>query len=179
MSDGTFFDRLKDRLLNNKLVAYSLVGVAVVGGAAKLYKDIKDVVPDASPPSSAASSAKDSDSESTKSERLLIERQLTPVYFAGRSTKISPNDRARILDAATKLKAQKFRTILITSHSEAIEPAANTELAKARAIVVRDALEEAGLAREQISFSVPAGLEAKGAPAPSYANRTDFNVLWE
>jgi outer membrane protein OmpA-like peptidoglycan-associated protein len=174
MPDATFFDQLKSRLLNHKWIAYGLVALAVISGAIKLYKDVRDVVPRPPTPNTAPA-----DSSSAKSDRLLLEKMLTPVYFPNRNAEVSPEDRSRIIEAAAKLKLLKFRSVLLTSHTEAQDPASNVELSKSRAFAVREVLEAAGLAPEQVSFSVPAGLQAKEAPAPGYANRTEFRILWQ
>ena len=97
------------------------------------------------------------------------------VYFANGQKEL-PSDAKGSIDAAlASLKGQRDKKIDITGYTDkAGDRVANLGLAKERAIAVRDALEAAGVKREQINMKPPA--EVAGGADNKEARRVDINL---
>ena len=96
------------------------------------------------------------------------------LYFAAGKKEL-PADAKESIDAALAfLKGKNGKKVDITGYTDKSgDRAANLELAKLRAIVVRDALEAAGVKRDQINMTSPA--EITGGGGNKEARRVEIN----
>ena len=96
------------------------------------------------------------------------------LYFAAGKKEL-PADAKESIDAALAfVKGKNGKKVDVTGYTDKSgDRAANLELAKLRAIVVRDALEAAGVKRDQINMTPPA--EITGGGDNKEARRVEIN----
>lgn len=108
------------------------------------------------------------------SDRMAGATVPTRVYFAAGEVRIDPEDRLRIASAAASAKDQD-RPVAITGYTDRTgDENQNYELAKDRAYAVRDALVDAGVAKEKIVMDPPAFVVGSGENEE--ARRVDIDV---
>ena len=97
------------------------------------------------------------------------------VYFVNGKKELPSDAKASIDAALASLKGKSGKKVDITGYTDkAGDRVANLGLAKERAIAVRDALEAAGVKRDQINMRPPA--EVAGGADSKEARRVDINL---
>ena len=95
-------------------------------------------------------------------------------YFASASAKLDADGQKMIAAAAAVLKADAKAKVEVTGYTDkAGDQKANMELAKQRAVGVRDALMAAGVAKDNIVMKPPTAVESGGDP--KNARRVEIN----
>lgn len=99
------------------------------------------------------------------------------VYFAVGAAAIDAEGAAVVRQAVAALQAAPTARVAITGYTDATgNVAANQELAKNRAVAVRDALEQAGIARDRIDMRPPESVQANAAGDDRASRRVDVTV---
>jgi outer membrane protein OmpA-like peptidoglycan-associated protein len=115
-------------------------------------------------------------SEKTADSSSLLQEQLRPIYFQGRSLSLSDDARAALSRYAVLLtKAQ--RKIIIEGHSDKIKPESNIQLGLERARIVKRYLIELGVspdAMEVVSFGGELSLTETQS---DYNHRVTFKLI--
>lgn len=114
---------------------------AANGGAAS--------APAAAAPEAAAAPASGSDDAS-----VVVENGVVKFYFASGKSDLAPGAVEALADAITAGKAGQ-KLVISGFHDSTGDPAKNAELAKQRALAVRDALKAAGVAESGIELKKP------------------------
>lgn len=114
---------------------------AANGGAAS--------APAAAAPEAAAAPASGSDDAS-----VVVENGVVKFYFASGKSDLAPGAVEALADAITAGKAGQ-KLVISGFHDSTGDPAKNAELAKQRALAVRDALKAAGVAESSIELKKP------------------------
>lgn len=100
------------------------------------------------------------------------------VYFSTGKSDINAQGQATIAAAAAALMADGGKKIGITGYTDKTGNAdANVELAKLRAVGVRDALKAAGVAEDRITMQPPIFVEAGKQGADAEARRVEIKLL--
>ena len=161
MTDSTYFDRLKARLLNNKWISYLVLAAVVAGGIAKVWKELSDVVPPKPPVARSSTSAQTGDA--LKGERARVQDLLRPIYFAPSSYHLSPEETRKVVKYAALLSEAKFKRLVLRAHTQARSPIPNLNLSAERARAVEQALLQAGLPADRIEIANFGGEQATSA----------------
>ena len=142
------------------LVISAVVGTVVVKrvGASGAAKPAATAVASSAPAAPVAAAVADEAS-------VRVENGVVKFYFASGKADLAPGALVALGDAIAAAKAGK-RLVLSGFHDATGDPAFNAELAKQRALAVRDALVQRGLPVAAIE------VEAWGARAPVLANDT-------
>ena len=98
-------------------------------------------------------------------------------YFDTGSATIGPVANATIAAAAEAIRKDGLKVALTGYTDKTGDVARNEELAKARALAVRDALKAAGVAEGSIELRPPVFVEAGAAGADAEARRVEINRL--
>jgi outer membrane protein OmpA-like peptidoglycan-associated protein len=99
------------------------------------------------------------------------------VYFETGSAAIGPVSNATITAAAAAIKKDSLKVALTGYTDKTGDVAKNEELAKSRAIAVRDALKAAGVAEGNIEMRAPIFVEAGPGGSDAEARRVDIARL--
>jgi K(+)-stimulated pyrophosphate-energized sodium pump len=100
------------------------------------------------------------------------------VYFASGKADLGADAQKAIAGAVAALKANAAQKVGITGYTDKTgNQAANEELAKNRAIGVRDALKAAGITEDRIAMQPPVFVEAGKDGADSEARRVEIKAL--
>jgi outer membrane protein OmpA-like peptidoglycan-associated protein len=99
------------------------------------------------------------------------------VYFDTGSAAIGANGNATIAAAADAIKKDTLKVAVTGYTDKTGDVAKNEELAKNRAMAVRDALKAAGVAETSIEMRPPIFVEAGPAGADAEARRVDIAKL--
>ncbi len=105
--------------------------------------------PAAAAPEAAAAPASGSDDAS-----VVVENGVVKFYFASGKSDLAPGAVEALADAITAGKAGQ-KLVISGFHDSTGDPAKNAELAKQRALAVRDALKAAGVAESGIELKKP------------------------
>ena len=90
---------------------------------------------------------------------------LAKVYFAVGEAKLSEADTSVVGKTMEALAANPHAIVLLSGfHDPSGDPARNAELAKERAIAVRDALVQGGVATDRVKFRKPESTVGTGSP---------------
>jgi outer membrane protein OmpA-like peptidoglycan-associated protein len=98
-------------------------------------------------------------------------------YFDTGSATIGPVANATITAAAEAIKKDNLKVALTGYTDKTGDVAKNEELAKSRALAVRDALKAAGVAEGNIEMRAPVFVEAGAGGADAEARRVEINKL--
>jgi outer membrane protein OmpA-like peptidoglycan-associated protein len=98
-------------------------------------------------------------------------------YFDTGSATIGPVANATITAAAEAIKKDNLKVALTGYTDKTGDVAKNEELAKSRALAVRDALKAAGVAEGNIEMRAPIFVEAGAGGADAEARRVEINKL--
>ena len=98
-------------------------------------------------------------------------------YFDTGSATVGPVANATITAAAEVIKKDSLKVALTGYTDKTGDVAKNEELAKSRALAVRDALKAAGVAESNIELRPPVFVEAGTAGADAEARRVEINKL--
>ncbi len=91
-----------------------------------------------------------------ESDIAPVGEALAKVYFAVGSATLGADDQAVVAQTMTALAGNAQAIVLLSGfHDESGDPAMNAELAKQRALAVRDALVAGGVAAERIKLRKP------------------------
>ncbi|ARK13294.1 OmpA family protein [Fibrella sp. ES10-3-2-2] len=152
------------------VMAYNAAGDSLYGGLAFAFKDA------AAPATAATPATESAPTAIPKTEEALAESQkftsvFKPIdlYFKmGQSNYIqTESTKAFFAEAATYLKANKDKKLVLTGHTDDSGPeAVNLELSKSRAGTVKSRLKKSGIDSEQIM------VDAKGESQPKESNAT-------
>ncbi|KQP14929.1 sodium-translocating pyrophosphatase [Pseudorhodoferax sp. Leaf267] len=93
-----------------------------------------------------------------------VENGVVKFYFATGKADLAGGSGAALAEVATAVAAGK-RAVVSGYHDASGDPEKNAELARQRAVAVRDALKAAGVAEDKIELSKPAQTQAGGPPA--------------
>lgn len=107
---------------------------------------------------------------------IKIENGVVKFYFASGKADLAPGAGEALADVVKQAKegASSGRKLLVSGFHDATGDAAkNAELAKQRAIAVRDALKAAGVAESQVELKKP---EETGAGSNAEARRVEVSV---
>jgi len=104
---------------------------------------------------------------------VKVENGVVKFYFASASSEVAPNAKEALADVIKAV--QSGSTVLVSGYHDASgDPARNADLAKQRAMAVRDALKAAGASEDKIELAKPEQSQADG-PA-SEARRVEVKV---
>lgn len=121
----------------------------------------------------AGASAVDAAAASGDSASVVIENGVVKFYFASGSADLASGAMVALGDAIAAAKGGK-RLVLSGFHDSTGDPAKNAELAKQRAISVRDALVGAGVAEASVELKKPE--EAVGSGNAAEARRVEVMI---
>jgi K(+)-stimulated pyrophosphate-energized sodium pump len=109
----------------------------------------------------------------TEAAAVKVENGIVKFYFASASAEVAPNAKEALSDVIKAV--QSGSTVLVSGYHDASgDPAKNAELAKQRAMAVRDAIKAAGAPEDKIELAKPEQSQADG-PA-SEARRVEVKV---
>jgi photosynthetic reaction center cytochrome c subunit len=107
----------------------------------------------------------------------LVEPTRTVLYFGVGSSDLAAEQSRGLDTAVTALAAGRARVVLVSGyHSAAGQLAANRELAKQRAVAVRDALVAAGAPAARVQLDKPQQTEANVAGEDPSARRVEVTL---
>jgi outer membrane protein OmpA-like peptidoglycan-associated protein len=146
-------------LISAILLAVGLaVGMGIhksrAGGAAKAAPAAEAQAPAAAP--AAAATASDAS--------IVVENGVVKFYFASGKADLAPGAAEALSDAVAAAKGGK-KLVLSGFHDATGDPAMNAELAKQRALALRDALVAAGVAEASIEMKKPEQTTGSGNDA--------------
>ena len=175
MAEQTYFNNLKARCLNNRWVAYLVLVVVIVTGAAGAWKQLSELFAPKPPLQRPAAASE----IVVGGERARVDDLLRPIYFLGGSYQVSREEHEKVLKYAALLAQTKYKSIILKSHTTAKSPIPNFNLSAARADTIRQVLNKAGVPSAKIEVANFAGEQADSAPAPGYADRVELKVIWD
>ena len=114
--------------------------------------------------SAAAATAPVAAAVSASDASVVVENGVVKFYFATGKADLAPGALAALTDAITAAKGGA-RLVLSGFHDATGDPASNAELAKQRALAVRDALLGAGVAEASVELKKPEVSTGSGANA--------------
>jgi K(+)-stimulated pyrophosphate-energized sodium pump len=115
--------------------------------------------PVASAPAAAPLAAADADAASFR-----VDNGVVKFYFATGKADLAAGSGTALAEVATAVAAGK-RAVVSGYHDASGDPARNAELARLRAVAVRDALKAAGIAEDRIDLQKPEQTQAGGPAA--------------
>ncbi|SDO16129.1 K(+)-stimulated pyrophosphate-energized sodium pump [Rhodoferax sp. OV413] len=95
---------------------------------------------------------------------IRVDNGVVKLYFASGQADLAAGAAAALTDVA-KAMADGKKAVVSGFHDATGDPAKNQELAKQRALAVRDALKAAGVAEDKIELKKPEQTQADGPPA--------------
>ncbi|MCK6390396.1 MAG: OmpA family protein [Azonexus sp.] len=135
--------------------------IALVAGLA-IWKSSQSAQP-AVPPAAEAPAAVVAVVE--ESDIAPVGEALAKVYFAVGSAALNAEDQAVVAKTVEALAAQAEAIVLLSGfHDESGDPAMNAELAKQRALAVREALVAGGVAVDRVKLRKPESTVGTGSP---------------
>lgn len=100
-----------------------------------------------------------------EAEIAAVGEALAKIYFAVGKAELAESDKASIAATHAALVANPHAIVLLSGfHDASGDPAHNAELAKQRALSVRDALVAAGIAVDRVKFRKPESTLGNGSP---------------
>jgi outer membrane protein OmpA-like peptidoglycan-associated protein len=99
------------------------------------------------------------------------------VYFDTGSASVGPDSSKVINDVASAIKSQNIKVTLTGYTDKTGDTTKNEELAKNRAMAVRDALKAAGVTESNIEMKPPLFVEAGAATASQEARRVEISKM--
>ena len=132
--------------------------------------------PAAAPAVPAANKAEEKATDKPADKGAVVPAAAMPavVHFDSASAKLGAEEQKIVAGVAAKLKADAKSKVEVTGYTDkAGDINANMELAKQRAIGVRDALMAGGVAKDNIMMKPPSAVEAGGDP--KNARRVEMN----
>lgn len=100
-----------------------------------------------------------------ESDIAPVGEALAKVYFAVGSAAVSAEDQAVVAKTVEALATQAEAIVLLSGfHDESGDPAMNAELAKQRALAVREALVAGGVAVDRVKLRKPESTVGTGSP---------------
>mgnify|MGYP006192062369 CR=1 FL=1 len=146
------------------VVIISLI-VLIIGGVLGLgVFSVRGAKPAAAPAAASAAPAPVAAAVSASDASVVVENGVVKFYFATGKADLAPGALAALTDAITAAKGGA-RLVLSGFHDATGDPASNAELAKQRALAVRDALVGAGVAEASVELKKPEVSTGSGANA--------------
>jgi outer membrane protein OmpA-like peptidoglycan-associated protein len=161
-------------VVRNLLIVVVLFAVALAVGVG-LYKAKHKKAPAAKPaataPAAAASGAAAPAGDDVAS--VKVENGVVKFYFASGKADVAAGAQEALADVVKAVAAGK-KAAISGFHDASGDPAKNAELAKQRAIAVRDALKALGVAEDKVELKKPEQAQATGPAAE--ARRVEVSV---
>ena len=101
---------------------------------------------------------------STDAASVAVENGVVRFYFASAKTDLADGANQALADVVAGAKGGK-KALVSGFHDASGDPVKNAELAKMRAFAVRDALQQMGVAADQIELKKPEQMQADGTAA--------------
>lgn len=121
---------------------------------------------DAAAASPAQTATADSTANAAETNLAAVGDALAKVYFGSGKATLNAKDQGVVAQTVDALKAKPGTIVLLSGfHDASGDPALNAELAKQRALAVRDALVAGGVAAEQVKMRKPESTVGTGSAA--------------
>jgi outer membrane protein OmpA-like peptidoglycan-associated protein len=156
----------QDNETEQRVVVAFIVGVVllVVGGVLGLGVMSVRGEKTASAPAVASAPATPAPPVSASDASVVVENGVVKFYFATGKAELAPGALAALTDAIAAARGGA-RLVLSGFHDATGDPASNAELARQRALAVRDALLGAGVAEASLELKKPEVSTGSGANA--------------
>lgn len=142
-------------------------GAAAISTSVSADAAVQGAAPAAMAPAEAAAPVNEAEAS------VVIENGVVKFYFASGKAELASGAMVALGDAISAAKGGK-RLVLSGFHDASGDPVKNAELAKQRAMSVRDALVGAGVAESLVELKKPE--EAVGSGNPAEARRVEVTI---